>query len=69
MEELVAKLSEILDVEELDVSKKFMDYDEWDSLAALSILAMLDSDYHKTMRASDLRAFETIEEFCKTILS
>lgn len=69
MEELIAKLAEILEVEELDATRKFTDYDEWDSLCALSILAMLDSDYHKTMKAADIRGFASIEDFCKTVLA
>lgn len=69
MEELVAKLAEILEVEDLDIKKKFTDYDEFDSLAALTILATLDSDYHKTMKASDIRGFESIEAFCKEVLA
>ena len=69
MEELIEKLAEILEVEELDVTKKFTDYEEWDSLAALSILAMLDSDYHKMMKAADLRSFQSIEDFCKAVLA
>lgn len=69
MEELIEKLTEILEVEELDVTKKFTDYEEWDSLCALSILAMLDSDYHKTMKAADIRNFASIEDFCKSVLS
>ena len=69
MEELIEKLAEILEVEELDVTKKFTDYEEWDSLAALSILAMLESDYHKTMKAADLRSFQSVEDFCKAVLA
>ena len=69
MEELIEKLAEILEVDELDVTKKFTDYEEWDSLAALSILAMLDSDYHKTMKAADLRSFQSVEDFCKAVLA
>lgn len=68
MEELVAKLAEILEVEDLDVKKKFADYDEWDSLSALSVLAMLDSDYHCQMKNVDLAGFESIEEFCKAVI-
>ena len=68
MEELVAKLAEILEVEDLDITKKFTDYDEFDSLAALTILATLDSDYNKTMKAADIRSFESIETFCKAVL-
>lgn len=69
MEELVLKLAEILEVDELDLSKKFSDYDEWDSLAGLSILAMLDSDYNTTMSGKEIAAFDSIEAFCKEVLS
>lgn len=69
MEELIEKLSEILEVEHIDITKKFTDYEEWDSLAALSTLAMLDSDYHKTMKAADLRSFQSVEDFCKAVLA
>lgn len=69
MEELIAKLSEILEVEELDIKKKFTDYEEFDSLAALTILATLDSDYNKTMKASDIRGYASIEAFCNDVLA
>lgn len=69
MGELKEKLAEILEVDELDATKKFSDYEEFDSLAALTILAMLDSDYHKSMKASDIRGFETIEAFCNNVLA
>ena len=68
MEELISKLAEILEVENLDVTKKFTDYEEFDSLAALTILATLDSDYNKTMKTADIRGFESIESFCKEVL-
>lgn len=69
MEELIAKLAEILEVEDMDITKKFTDYDEFDSLAVLTILAMLDSDYNKTMKAADIRGYESIEAFCKDVLA
>lgn len=69
MDELVAKLAEILEVENLDITKKFSDYEEFDSLAVLTILATLDSDYNKPMKASDIRGFESIEAFCKAVLA
>ena len=68
MEELKNKLAEILEVDELDVNKRFTDYDEWDSLTGLSILAMLDSDYHTSMKVAEIVAFETIEAFCNKVL-
>lgn len=69
MEELVEQLKELLEVEELDLTKKFSDYEEFDSLAILTILAMLDSDYNKSMKAADLRVYESIEAFCKDALA
>ena len=69
MEELVSKLAEILEVDNLDVTKKFTDYEEWDSLAGLSILALLDSDYNTTMSGKEIVAFNSIEAFCKEVLS
>lgn len=69
MEELIAKLEEILEVDNLDVTKKFTDYEEWDSLAALSILSILDSDYHTAMSGKEIVAFDSIEAFCKEVLS
>lgn len=69
MEKLVSKLSEILEIDDLDVTKKFTDYDEWDSLSALSILAMLDSDYHTSMTSAEIVGFGTIQAFCKEVLS
>lgn len=69
MEELVSKLAEILEVDDLDITKKFMDYEEWDSLAGLSLIALLDSDYHTTMNSKEILAFDNIEAFCKDVLS
>lgn len=69
MEELIAKLADILEIEDLDITKKFTDYDEWDSLAGLSILALLDSDYNTTMSGKEIAAFDSIEAFCKEVLS
>lgn len=69
MEELIEKLSEILEVENLDITKKFSDYEEWDSLCGLSVIALLDSDYNTTMKGKEILEFENIEAFCKEVLS
>ena len=56
-------------MEELDVNKKLTDYEEWDSLTALSIIALLDSDYKMAMTGKEILAFENIEAFCKDVIS
>lgn len=68
MEELIEKIAEILEVDELDINKKFTDYEEWDSLAGLSLIAMLDSDYNMTMRTKEVLAFNSIKEFCEAVI-
>ena len=69
MEELIQKLADLLEVDSLDVNKKFSDYDEWDSLAGLSLIALLDSDYNTTMSGKEVASFNSIKEFCKEVLS
>ena len=54
MEELIQKLADILEVENLDITRRFKDYDEWDSLTSLSVMAILDSDYHIAMNNKEI---------------
>lgn len=68
MEELLEKLAEILEVDTIDVNKKFTDYDEWDSLCSLSVIALLDSDYGITMTHKEILAFNSIGDFCKAVV-
>ena len=69
MEELLEKLADILEVEEVDVNKKFTDYEDWDSLCGLSVIAMLDSDYKMTMKNKDILEFKTIKDFCEAVIN
>lgn len=69
MEKLLEKIADILEVDEVDVNKKFSDYEEWDSLASLSLLAILDSDYHMAMKNKDILSFKSIKEFCEAVIN
>ena len=40
----------------------FKDLDEWDSLAALSLVAMLDEEYEVGLESEDLDQFMTVED-------
>lgn len=68
MEELLEKLADILEVEEVDVNMKFTDYEEWDSLCGLSVIAMLDSDYNMSMKNKEILEFASIGDFCKAVI-
>lgn len=43
-------------------STKFKDLDEWSSIIALSIIAMIDEEYNVQIKGSDIRDSETIED-------
>ena len=55
----------ILDEEpnfKLEMNSKFRDLDEWDSLAALSLIAMLDEKYNVKLSGDQIKVFETLED-------
>ncbi|MGK0447098.1 MAG: acyl carrier protein [Polaribacter sp.] len=66
-QELLTKLEEILEVDQLDLSLKFQDFDEWDSLTSLSLIAMVDSDYKITITNKLIESFENVAAFCDYI--
>ena len=69
MVKLTNKLSEIFEVEKIDVNLKFSDLEEWDSLTRLTLLAMLDSEYNINITDADLLQFLNIKEFCDYVLN
>ena len=69
MEKLTSKLSEIFEVENIDIKLKFSELEEWDSLTRLTLLAMLDSDYNLNLTDADLIKFENIKEFCYYVIN
>lgn len=40
----------------------YRDLDEWDSLAVLSIISMIDEEFEKTVTGANLREHATIKE-------
>lgn len=68
MDELLKKIADLLEVDTVDASKKFKDYEEWDSFTRLSVLAMLDNQYHIQMSYKELEEFESISAFCTKVL-
>ncbi len=41
---------------------RFRDLEEWSSLVALSIIAMVDEEYNVTLKGNDIKAATTIED-------
>lgn len=53
---------EDLDVSELSLSTEFKELDGWNSLVALSVIAMIDEEYDVTVKGDDIRKSKTIED-------
>ena len=69
-EDFIINFKNILDEEpdfELVLKSKFRDLDEWDSLTALSLIAMLDVEYGKKLTGDQLKNLETLEDIIKFI--
>ena len=55
-------LKEILEIEdrELLMTDNFREYPEWDSLAYLSVIAMLDEEYGIQIEGSEFKKLKTV---------
>lgn len=57
---------------ELDVftpETNYRDLDEWSSLIALSVLAMIDEEYDVQLKGEEMRATKTIQELFDLVSS
>ena len=63
---LLEKLSNILE-EDVTVDTILSEVEAYDSLAILSIVAMADKEYGKTLKASDLVNVKTVQELISLI--
>ena len=64
MNEKLELVAEILEEDTADLHEDtvLVDLDNWDSVAALSIMSMIDEQFGKEMMASDIRKLKTIGE-------
>jgi len=62
-----AGLFEITDENEFTADTKFRDLVEWDSLLALSVIAMVDEEYGIVLTGDNIRQSATIEDLFKVV--
>lgn len=62
LKEKLALLEEILDMDEgtLAPETTLDDLEEWDSIAALSLIVMLDEQFEKTISGNEIKALDTV---------
>lgn len=56
-------------IEELTPETDFKGLEEWSSLVALSIIAMIDDNYEKEVTGEDLRSSKTIQDLFNIVAS
>lgn len=57
------------DPSEITAATAFHDLEEWSSLTALSIIAMVDEEYDVTLKGDDIRNAVTVEDLYNTVAS
>lgn len=60
--ELFAELFDETDPDTIHATTRFKELDEWSSLIALSIIAMIDEEFDVEFRGDDIRNSETVED-------
>ena len=60
MDKFLEQIAEILEEDQVNLSDKLVDFDVWDSLAQLSIIALADEEYGVTISAMEIKEAETV---------
>ena len=72
LEEFIQAFAEEFDNTDINVFKsdtEFKTLDEWSSLVALSIIAMVDEQLDKTITGADIRGSKTIEDLYNVVIN
>lgn len=64
-----AEQFEDTDISEITENTNFKNIDEWSSLIALSIIAMVKTEYGKTISGKEIRSCETVKNLFDLIES
>lgn len=58
-----------IDASTLKGDTVFKELDDWNSLVALSVIAMIDEEYDVTLKGNDITSSNTIEDLFNTVKS
>ena len=62
MDQFLEKFMEVLDREGANPDDEFREYEEWDSLAYLSLIAMIDEEYDLVISGEEFKKFNKISD-------
>ena len=66
--EYFSDLFDETDADTIEATTQFKDLEEWSSLVALSVIAMIDEEYDVEFRGDDIRNSTTVEDLYNTVL-
>ena len=64
-----AEQFEDTDVNDIQATTVFKELDEWSSLLALSVIAMVDEEYDVVIKGDDIRNSKTVEDLFNIVKS
>jgi acyl carrier protein len=66
---IIEQLKEILEMENIEVNLEdnFRDYENWDSMAALSVIAMIDDEFGVLINGEDFRNLDTVGDLIQAV--
>lgn len=67
MDDFLAEMAEILEEDAVAPADELANFESWDSLAGLSVVAMADSMFGAKLSAQDLRSAETVQDLYQLI--
>ncbi|MEY4861364.1 MAG: hypothetical protein RL059_1063 [Bacteroidota bacterium] len=70
-EKILDLLKDILEIEDRDIhlSDVFRDYEEWDSIANLTLIACIDEEFEVIISSNELKELHTIQDILQKIQS
>ncbi len=72
LDQFIENFTELFDETESDTinaTTHFKELDEWSSLVALSVIAMIDEEYDVEFRGDDIRNSTTVEDLYDIVLT
>jgi len=69
LERKIELICDLLELESHDFTPetKLDDLEEWDSLAAISYIVMMDEEFNTVAKPDDIKKFETIQDILDTM--
>ena len=64
-----ANLFDETDSSDITLSTEFRNLDEWSSLIALSVIAMVDEEYDVKLKGDDIKSATTVEDLFNIVKS